>query len=251
MSSDFYNKVAEKFGRYKTGAKHVAEYPSQSPEKVFKEKLLAVSGKDKTALDVGCADGRFTLSIASCFRKIIAIDLSEGMLKAAKKLQKEKKVKNIVFEKQDANHTLFDNESFDVVWSRRGPTPFAESYRLLKPNGFFIEIDIGERDCQWLKEMFGRGQGYGKWRDESRLSYIKQKAKSIGYKIIYTEEFTYTEYYPSYKDLDLFLQGAPIFEDFDSKKDKKLLTQYVKMHSTRKGIKLDRHRVVSVLQKAK
>lgn len=49
MSTKFYDKVAKKFGSYhtrdKTKYKLITECPDQDSEKVFKEKLLEVSGK--------------------------------------------------------------------------------------------------------------------------------------------------------------------------------------------------------------
>jgi ubiquinone/menaquinone biosynthesis C-methylase UbiE len=248
MSFKFYDKVAKKFGRYHTNYRVLTEYPNQAPEVVFKSKLIEVGGKGKIALDMGCGDGRFILSIAPNFEKIIGIDLSEGMLEAARKLKKEKGLNNIELQKQDVFHTLFENKSFDVIYSRRGPTPFSEAFRLLKPGGCFIEIDIGEKDTQELKEVFGRGQNFGKW-NTPRIEAVKQKARKIGFNIIFAKEFFYSEYYPTYKDLDVFLQGVPIFEDFDSVKDKKLLKKYVNKFKTKKGIKLLRHRVVAGLRK--
>lgn len=69
MSENFYDKVAKKFGGYgySTNPMYTSEYPSGEPEKVFKDKLLGLSSKDKTALDIGCADGKFTLAIAPFF----------------------------------------------------------------------------------------------------------------------------------------------------------------------------------------
>ncbi|KKT66584.1 MAG: hypothetical protein UW61_C0024G0008, partial [Candidatus Curtissbacteria bacterium GW2011_GWC1_44_33] len=63
MSKDFYDKVAKKFGGYGygTGPRYKSEYPTGNPEKIFKKKLLGLSSKDKIALDIGCADGKFTL----------------------------------------------------------------------------------------------------------------------------------------------------------------------------------------------
>ena len=61
--------------------------------------------------------------------------------------------------------------------------------------------------------------------------------------------FRSNEYYVSYQDLDLFLQGVPIFEDFDSTKDKENLSKYAQQNSTDKGIRMERHRTVIVLQK--
>lgn len=248
MKNNFYDKVAKKFGKYHTGARYITEYSNGEPEKVFKEKLLGLSSKDKTVLDVGCADGRFTLSIASYFKKVIAIDISTGMLNAARKIQEKSSVANVTFEKQNAEKTTYQNKMFDVIFSRRGPTPFSEFYRLLKPNGYFVGINIGEKDCVKIKKIFGRGQGYGKW-NTSKLEKDKQKLKDTGFKVIFAQDYLYDEYYSSYEDLDLFLQGVPIFEDFDSEKDKELLQKYINRFQTKKGIQLSRHRVVIVAQK--
>lgn len=248
MSTNFYDKVAKKFGGYHTKSRYTTEYLNEKPEKVFKDKLLELSGKSKKALDVGCADGRFTLSVASSFKKIIAIDIAEEMLKAARKLQDKKKINNVSFEKQDAYKTTYKDSSFDVVYSRRGPSDFKEIFRLLKTGGYFIEIDIGEKDCQEIKEVFERGQGFGEWNDP-RIERDRQGLKEAGFEVIYVQDFSYNEYYLTYQDLDLFLQGVPIFEDFDSVKDKKALEIYVASFKTKKGIKLPRHRVVAVARK--
>ena len=130
-----------------------------------------MSGKEKLILDSGCADGRFTLSIAPHFKKIIAIDLSKDMLNAAKKLQKDKGVSNVDFK-------------YDV-----------------------------------------------------------------GFKIVFAQDYLYNEYYFSSADLDLFLQGVPIFEDYDSIKDSKLLKKYISQFQEKKGIRFPRHRVVIVAKK--
>ncbi len=47
----------------------------------------------------------------------------------------------------------------------------------------------------------------------------------------------------------LFLQGVPIFEDFDSQRDRNLLEAYVATSQTHKGIRLPRHRIVIVAVK--
>jgi len=248
MPANFYDKVAKKFGNYHTSHKYTKEYPNGEPEKVFKEKLFGLSGKDKIALDVGCGDGRFILSIASNFKKIVGIDTSAGMLRAARRLQAGSNLNNVVFKKQDASKASFKDKFFDLAYSRRGPTPFVEVFRLLKDGGYFVEIDIGEKDCREVKEVFGRGQNYGEW-DIQRKKVVKQKAEKAGFRVIYSKDFLYNEYYASYKDLDLFLQGVPIFEDFDSEKDREYLKKYVDKFKAKKGIKMFRHRLVTVLQR--
>lgn len=251
MTTNFYDKVAKKFGGYAFGkghVEHLSEYPNGDPEKIFKKKLLGLANKNKNALDAGCGDGKFAFQIANYFLSITGIDISKELLKIARQKQKIFKTKNVTFEFQDASKTSFSDKSFDLIFSRRGPTPFVEFYRLLKSGGYFIGIIIGEKDCQEIKEIFGYGQGYGKW-DTSRLEKDKQELEKVGFEIVFAQGYSYYEYYVSYEDLDLFLQGVPIFEDFDSEKDKKLLEEYVAKFKTEKGIRFPRQRVVIIAKK--
>jgi SAM-dependent methyltransferase len=251
MSSNFYDKVAKKFGGYAFGKSHVdhlSEYPTGDPEKIFKKKLLGLTDKNNVALDAGCGDGKFAFQIAKYFLSITGIDMSKELLKIAGHKKSVLRVKNVIFKFQDAAKTSFSDKSFDVIYSRRGPTAFTEFHRLLKSGGYFIGIDIGEKDCQEIKEIFGRGQGFGRWTS-SRLENDKQELKQIGFEIVFSQDYLYDEYYASHEDLDLFLQGVPIFEDFDSEKDKQSLREYVVNFQTEKGIKFPRHRVVIMAKK--
>jgi len=251
MTTGFYDKVAKKFGGYAFSKNHIesrSECPSGDPEKIFRKKLLNLANKNSSALDAGCGDGKFTFQIAKHFLRITGIDTSKELLKIAKQKQKIFRVANISFTYQNADNTSFPDASFDIIFSRRGPTAFSEFHRLLKSGGYYIGIEIGEKDCQEIKEIFGRGQGYKEW-DTSRLKNDKRKLNDVGFKIVSIKDYFCDEYFKSYKDFDLFLQGVPIFENFDSEKDKKLLEEYVAKFKMDKGIKLPRHRVVIVAMK--
>ena len=252
MSQNFYDKVAKKFGGYGYGngvkLQYKSEYPAGDPEKIFKEKLLNLSSKDKIALDIGCADGKFTLSISPFFKKVYGIDTSKVNLDVAKSHNADERSKNVEYSLQDASHTSFENSFFDIAYCRRGPSYYEEYRRILKTNGCYLEIGIGEMDTVELKKIFGRGQGFGKW-NKSKLDENLKELQSLGFKVVFAENFHYFEYYPSYKEIDLFLQGVPIFEDFDSEKDRMLLQKYVEKFATNKGIMLSRHRLVMVVQK--
>jgi ubiquinone/menaquinone biosynthesis C-methylase UbiE len=248
MAQDFYNKVAKKFGNYTTPAKSVDEFPNGEPEKVFKEKLLELSGKDKVVLDAGCGDGRFTVQIAPYFKKVIGNDTSDLMLKAAIKLRDEKGIKNIEFIEKDTKSLDYPDKYFDVIFARRSVADYPLFHRMLKLGGYFLAIDIGEKDTKDIKEVFGRGQNYEKWND----SFLKKEIEAVkkaNFEIVYAEDFYYNEYYLSYEDLDIFLQGVPIFEDYDSVRDKEYLERYVKKFQTEKGIDLPRHRIVLMARK--
>lgn len=249
--NNFYDKVATKFGGYAFGSNkpsYASEYPNDDPEEIFKKKLLKLTRKHTLALDIGCGDGKFAFSISTNFAKIIGLDSSRELIKIAKKKQKGLKVKNVHFIFCDAQKTTFESNTFDIIFNRRGPSFYKECFRLLKPGGHYIEIGIGGKDCVELKKVFKRGQGYGLW-NQSRLKKDKQEFTQLAFKIIYSESINYKEYYKSTEEFDRFLQGVPIFEDFDSIKDKALLQTYNKKFKTLKGILLPRQRVVYVMQK--
>ncbi len=244
----FYNKVATKFGGYKSDVIRTEKFFDGDPEKIFLEQLLNCAGNEKIALDIGCADGRFTLKASSNFKQIIAIDVSEQMLDAAKQLQAEQKISNVLFQITDAEKMSFNDEYFDVAYSRRGPTPYQKIHRVLKKSGCFVEIGIGEKDAKELKEVFGRGQNFGDW-EKSVLASKKAELETLGLKEIFAKEFFYSEYYPDIDNFSLWLESVPIFKDFDPEKDSNFLSEYVKKMNAQEGIELKRHRVVIVTRK--
>ncbi len=249
--NNFYDKVAKKYGGYAYGsnkAQPLNEFPEGSPEEVFRNKVLGLSGNDKLALDIGCGDGKFAFEIATNFKHIQGVDTSAELLKIAEGKKETLGISNVDFKLEDASKMSDADASFDIAFCRRGPSYYQEYYRLLKAAGYYLEIGIGEQDCVDIKKIFGRGQNYGEW-DTSRLEKDKVEFERISFKVIYAKDFIYNEYYSSLEELDEFLQGVPIFEDYDSEQDSDKLKEYIQKFSTDKGIQFPRHRVVYVVQK--
>lgn len=249
--ANFYDKVAKKLGGYAYAVnkpQYFTIYENGDPEQIFKEKLLELADLAKTAFDLGCGDGKFTFEIASHFARIIGLDTSKELLKVARQKQKELNVGNVEFILGNAENIAFADGFFNILYCRRGPNFYSEYFRLLKHGGYFLEVGIGEKDAVELKKVFGRGQNYGKW-NTSRLKSDINEYKRLGANIIFAEEFSSMDYYKSHADFDRFLQGVPIFEDYNSKKDKKYVDSYIKQFQTKNGIALKRHRVVYVIQK--
>ncbi len=251
MSGDFYDRVARKLGSNFSDllhAKRIMEYPGGNPEELFEQKLIKLGGQDKVALDLGCGDGSFTFKMASHFQDIIGIDTSEERLKLAYAEQQAQGNTNVRFEKQNAEQMTFADNTFDVVYSRRGPSPYRECYRITKPGGYFVMISIGERDAWDLKQFFGRGQGFRVW-ERSALEEAEEGLQREGFVVLDGLNVSFDEYFASYQDLELFLQGVPIFEDFDPEKDREPLEAYAAAFRTDKGIHLPRHRYIVVALK--
>ena len=106
----------------------------------------------KRILDMGCTIGQSTLPWAEAFpsAEVHAIDVGAPVLRYAHARAESMGVK-VHFSQQDAEHTSFEDESFDVVMSHimmhetdKGAVAriFGESRRLLKPGGVMLHFDI-------------------------------------------------------------------------------------------------------------
>jgi len=249
MTGSFYDHIAKKFGVSGPQVQHSTTYPAGDPEALFEQKVLGLGRNDMLALDAGCGSGGFTLRMASHFQRIIGIDTSEERVTQARAEQQAQGIGNAQFEQREAGQSGFAPATFNVVYSRRGPTPYGEFHRILKAGGHVLYIGIGEKDAWELKRCFGRGQGFWEWKT-SALEQAEEQLRQAGFQIVSGQEFLYDEYYASSRDLDLFLQSVPIFEDFDSEQDRARLEAYAAVSQTDKGIHLPRHRFVVVAVKS-
>lgn len=137
-----------------------------------------VKGEHLNVLDAGCGAGFFPILLAQEGHEITAIDLSDGMLEQSQKNAKYYGVEDkITFIKMDAQHTIFDDNSFDLIVSRNISWMFSdlaeaysEWYRILKPGGRFLNFD-----GNWFLHLYD---------DKLMEEYLKnlELAKQLGYK---------------------------------------------------------------------
>ena len=113
-------------------------------------KLLAhIPESAPLILDVGCGDGRHCAIIEKNQAKAVGIDLSESMLQESRTLFPEGD-----FRKMDMRRQLFDDDSFDGIWSSGSiyhvtkadvRTVIAEFARVLKTDGVIaFNFKLGE-----------------------------------------------------------------------------------------------------------
>lgn len=250
--SDFYDRMAKQFGGYayaNNKPQYSSVYPTGDPEEVFKAKILGLAQPSDLALDIGCGDGKFAFEVAGSFKHITGLDSSTGLIDIAHQKQLELSITNTDFVLGDASHMPFANQSFNLAYNRRGPSFYGEYSRVLKLGGYYVEIGVTSQDSADLKRTFGRGQDYDKL-DVSRLTADTAEFAQVGLRAVLAQDFFYDEYFNNQHEFEVFLNGVPIFEDFDPVADRPLLDRYYASFTEPDGrIKLNRHRVVYVAQK--
>ncbi len=109
----------------------------------------AEPGQYYLCLDIGCGPGHTALRIASKASVVVGVDISQGMLDAARKLAAEREITNVVFQQAEATALPFQDASFDLVTCRTAahhftdiPAFLAEAYRVLRPDGRLVLDDM-------------------------------------------------------------------------------------------------------------
>lgn len=111
-----------------------------------------------SALDIGCGNSRIPFELVNeGFQKVVGMDISKTVIDQNK--QRHSNIKNLEFVVGDvlSMNELFDDNSFDFIFdkgtmdclmssfptSKKVPAMIAEIFRILKPNGVFIEVSYG------------------------------------------------------------------------------------------------------------
>ena len=146
----FWNKQAEKY-----------DYSERQFEPVFKEVISKTKEYLNTSddvMDFGCATGTKTLELAEATRQIQGIDISDEMIKEAKKRKNELKIMNVSFTQGTIFKNDFEKASFDKIISY-GVIHLLDDrekviqriHELLKPEGLFISTTACLKDKMAFK----------------------------------------------------------------------------------------------------
>ncbi len=132
-------------------------------------KYLLKEKGDKQFLDIACGTGDFSIDLAKKLDNkslvnshISSVDISEGMLEVMKsKVKKENLDKYISILLADGEALPFDDESFDLVSIAFGIRNFEdrdkglrEIYRVLKPNGKLLILELSEPSSKLLRYLY-------------------------------------------------------------------------------------------------
>lgn len=139
-------------------------------------------------LDVATGGGHTANAFAPRVKKVIALDLTQEMLEAAKKYVADQGHSNVQFTQGDAEHLPFKDETFDLVTCRIAPHHFpnierfiSEALRVLKPNGQLLlddnvapELDLYDQFYNQIEKL----RDYSHFRAWKKTEWIQMLEKS-------------------------------------------------------------------------
>ncbi|NOV01188.1 class I SAM-dependent methyltransferase [Paenibacillus planticolens] len=139
MGIEWYDMIARRNGGYKSRAVFTVE--GKSAEEVFEERLMTMLPNFKSVMDAGCGHGEFTLRMSSYARQITGFDNSQELISIAQTLLSSSNVQNVNFIYATTKTQMpFDDEEFDLIYDRRGPTSIINHSRLLTSGGVIFGI---------------------------------------------------------------------------------------------------------------
>lgn len=149
MSIEWYDMIARKNGGYKSNAIFTVE--GLSGESEFEKRLIYMLPDYHSVLDAGCGHGEFTLKVARYANSITGFDGSEELLKIAEDLRQRNDINNVRFIGASTKDELpFEDNQFDLIYNRRGPTSILNHSRILRSGG--IVFGIHSRSLDKVKE---------------------------------------------------------------------------------------------------
>jgi ubiquinone/menaquinone biosynthesis C-methylase UbiE len=163
----YYNRAAETWDNVHGVGRQSPFFTRQLRENL--RTLLAQADCNAVALELGAGTGPYIDVTAPLFARLVATDLSEGMLAVFSRRLAELGISNVTLVRQDAcDLSAIDTASFDVVYSvgllQTVPDLarlFAETYRVLRPGGLVAGIS-SNGDCPWysIRNRIERGNSH-------------------------------------------------------------------------------------------
>jgi demethylmenaquinone methyltransferase/2-methoxy-6-polyprenyl-1,4-benzoquinol methylase len=191
-------QVAKMFNNISKTYDFLNHFLSLGIDIIWRKKAINELIKDKpqTILDVATGTGDFAFEALEKLKpkKIIGVDISQGMLNIADK-KILKRGKSDVFEVRlgDSEKLLFDNDSFDAVTVAYGVRNFenlekgiADMLRVLKPNGKAVILEFSKPKAFPIKQLYNFYFNYvtptvGKVfsKDASAYSYLPESVAAF------------------------------------------------------------------------
>jgi len=147
----YFDELAGRFGR---------EYVPGRSWKSLAEAMLKILNYD-TVADLGAGEGTLSQLIAQRARKVIAVDNSEKMVAFGQTLARENDLPNLEYRLGDIEAPPIEDSSVDLAifsqalhHAKQPATALAEAFRILKPGGRLIILDLLQHSFEKARELY-------------------------------------------------------------------------------------------------
>lgn len=147
----YFDQLAGKFGK---------QYVPGRSWKSLAEALLKIHSFD-TVADLGAGEGTAAQLFAQRARHVIAIDNSSKMVEFGQKLAQKHKLTNLEYRHGEIEQLPIDDSSVDLALfsqalhhARNPSRALAEAYRILKPQGTLIILDLLQHSFEQARELY-------------------------------------------------------------------------------------------------
>ncbi len=185
---NYYDRVAGSWDAIE-GAESYNSYFTRQLRDHLKALLADSSGKP-SALELGAGTGPYVDVTAPLFAKLIATDLSRGMLAVLERRVSQLALTNVVILQQDAyDLRAIESASIDVVYSvglletiDNFHRLFAEIQRVLRPSGTVAGI-TSNGDCPWyrLRKFIEGGERHGRTGQLAAARSLNHVLQQVGF----------------------------------------------------------------------
>jgi ubiquinone/menaquinone biosynthesis C-methylase UbiE/biotin operon repressor len=148
----YFDELAGRFGR---------DYVPGRSWKALSEMLLRLLPPLDIA-DLGAGEGTLSLLLAQRAKRVIAVDNSQKMMEYGAGLAERNAVKNLEYRLGDMEDLPIDNAEVDLVLlhqtlhhALQPQKAVAEAWRVLRPNGRIVILDLLKHDFEAARELYG------------------------------------------------------------------------------------------------
>lgn len=209
-------------------------------------------------LDIGTGGGERFLGLADAYAIGVGVDHNPAMVRAAQVNLDESTRSRVTFEVMDGRELAFEPESFDVVLTRHNKIWVEQIVDVLRPGGYFISQQIGERSNRLIWDAFGWGVEGDYWRRTAEeegygpLPTMEEYAAEFerhGCRVVARGHCEVQAWFRDVEALVLYLKAAPFPEELDPARHLDAFNRYLALAKGPRGYETNESTDLLVIHK--